>query len=348
MDKIIVWRIGGFSRQIALSTVGRLLLALMVTLAVLVASLAMGKIPLSPLAAAQSLFSAAPDGLSLIVNQLRLPRALLAAMVGAALAVSGLILQAMIRNPLASPDILGITSGAGAAAVYYLSFLASSFGANYLPLAAMSGAALAALAVYLLAWKTGVSPQRLVLTGVGVSALLAAATTFMLVFSPLTTTLSAYVWLTGSVYGANWREVKQLGFWLLVILPGLLLMARQVQVQQLDDGLAQGIGVPVQRVRLGLLAISVALAGVAIAWGGAMAFVGLIAPHIAKRLVAPTFAGQAGMAALCGACLVMLADLVGRTLFLPLDLPAGIFVSVLGAPFFLYLLTRHRHWGYRR
>ncbi|WP_232486431.1 iron chelate uptake ABC transporter family permease subunit, partial [Dickeya dianthicola] len=123
------------------------------------------------------------------------------------------------------------------------------------------------LAVYWLAWQAGVSPQRLVLTGVGVSALLMAATTFMLVFSPLTTTLSAYVWLTGSVYGASWGETRELAGWLLLIAPWLVWLARQVRVQQLDDGLAQGIGVRVQWLRLALLLLSVALAGAAIAWG---------------------------------------------------------------------------------
>ena len=145
------------------------------------------------------------------------------------------------------------------------------------------------------------------------------------------------------MYGASWPEPLALASWLLGICPLLVLLARQVMVQQLDDHLAQGIGVRVQWLRAGLLLVSVALAGAAIAWGGAIAFVGLIAPHIAKRLVSPGFAGQAVMAALIGANLVMLADLVGRTLFLPLDLPAGIFVAVLGTPFFLYLLIKQRH-----
>ncbi|OSN06935.1 iron ABC transporter permease, partial [Lonsdalea iberica] len=270
-------------------------------------------------------------------------RSLLAMLVGGALALSGLLLQAIIRNPLASPDILGITSGASAATVCYLSFPTVALGAGYLPLAAMTGAAVAALAVYLLAWRAGVSPQRLVLTGVGISALLTAVTTFLLVFSPLTTTLSAYVWLTGSVYAASWQETGTLAGWLLAIVPLWMGVARHVTAQQLDDDLARGIGLHVQWIRLGLLAVSVALAGAAIAWGGAMAFVGLIAPHIAKRLVGPAFGGQAAMTALCGAGLVLLADLCGRTLFLPLDLPAGIFVSALGTPFFLYLLLKQRH-----
>ncbi|MGX0956458.1 FecCD family ABC transporter permease [Pseudomonas viridiflava] len=343
MDKHLTLRYRGFSRRFSLAGLTRLLAALAFTLLVMLGSLALGKVNLSPATLFDVLFGQADQRLVFIVEQLRMPRLALAALVGAALAVSGLILQSIIRNPLASPDLLGITSGASAAAVIYLSFFSAAMGAQFLPLAAISGAGLAALAIYLLAWNQGASPLRLVLIGVGVSALLAAVTTFILVFSPLTTTLSAYVWLTGSVYGASWPEPRALASWLVVVLPLLVLLARQVRVQQLDDDLAQGIGVRVQWLRAGLLLVSVALAGLAVAWGGAIAFVGLIAPHIAKRLVPPGFAGQALMSALMGANLVMLADLAGRTLFLPLDLPAGIFVAVLGTPFFLYLLINQRH-----
>ncbi|MEE4071460.1 iron ABC transporter permease [Pseudomonas viridiflava] len=343
MDKHLTLRYRGFSRRFSLAGLTRLLAALAFTLLVMLGSLALGKVNLSPATLFDVLSGQADQSLVFIVEQLRMPRLVLAALVGAALAVSGLILQSIIRNPLASPDLLGITSGASAAAVIYLSFFSAALGAQFLPLAAISGAGLAALAIYLLAWNQGASPLRLVLIGVGVSALLAAVTTFILVFSPLTTTLSAYVWLTGSVYGASWPEPRALASWLVVVLPLLVLLARQVRVQQLDDDLAQGIGVRVQWLRAGLLLVSVALAGLAVAWGGAIAFVGLIAPHIAKRLVPPGFAGQALMSALMGANLVMLADLAGRTLFLPLDLPAGIFVAVLGTPFFLYLLINQRH-----
>ncbi|MEE4099649.1 FecCD family ABC transporter permease [Pseudomonas viridiflava] len=343
MDRHLTLRYRGFSRRFSLAGLTRLLAALAFTLLVMLGSLALGKVNLSPATLFDVLFGQADQRLVFIVEQLRMPRLALAALVGAALAVSGLILQSIIRNPLASPDLLGITSGASAAAVIYLSFFSAAMGAQFLPLAAISGAGLAALAIYLLAWNQGASPLRLVLIGVGVSALLAAVTTFILVFSPLTTTLSAYVWLTGSVYGASWPEPRALAGWLVVVLPLLVLLARQVRVQQLDDDLAQGIGVRVQWLRAGLLLVSVALAGLAVAWGGAIAFVGLIAPHIAKRLVPPGFAGQALMSALMGANLVMLADLAGRTLFLPLDLPAGIFVAVLGTPFFLYLLINQRH-----
>ncbi|MDU4055033.1 MAG: iron ABC transporter permease [Pseudomonas oryzihabitans] len=338
----IVWRLGRFSRRLAPATLGRLVVAALVALAALLLCLCLGKVWLTPTQVFAALVERQGGGLGFIVTQLRLPRALLAALVGSALAVSGLLLQGQVRNPLASPDLLGITSGASAGAVFYLAVLAGSLGPHGLPLAAMLGAGLAALLVYGLAWNHGASPLRLVLVGVGVSAMLAAATTFLLVFSPLTTTLSAYVWLTGSVYGASWPEVRALGLWWLVLLLPLATLARHAVLAQLDDDLARGLGVRLQRQRAALLALAVALAGVAIAWGGAIAFVGLIAPHIARRLLPAGFAAQALMAALAGALLVMLADLLGRTLFLPLDLPAGIFVAALGAPFFLYLLIRQR------
>ncbi|NMZ63957.1 iron ABC transporter permease [Pseudomonas oryzihabitans] len=338
----IVWRLGRFSRRLAPATLGRLAVAALVALAALLLCLCLGKVWLTPTQVFAALVERQGGGLGFIVTQLRLPRALLAALVGSALAVSGLLLQGQVRNPLASPDLLGITSGASAGAVFYLAVLAGSLGPHGLPLAAMLGAGLAALLVYGLAWNHGASPLRLVLVGVGVSAMLAAATTFLLVFSPLTTTLSAYVWLTGSVYGASWPEVRALGLWWLVLLLPLAALARHAVLAQLDDDLARGLGVRLQRQRAALLALAVALAGVAIAWGGAIAFVGLIAPHIARRLLPAGFAAQALMAALVGALLVMLADLLGRTLFLPLDLPAGIFVAALGAPFFPYLLIRQR------
>ncbi|WP_163835852.1 iron chelate uptake ABC transporter family permease subunit, partial [Pseudomonas viridiflava] len=189
MDKHLTLRYRGFSRRFSLAGLTRLLAVLAFTLLVMLGSLALGKVNLSPATLFDVLFGQADQRLVFIVEQLRMPRLALAALVGAALAVSGLILQSIIRNPLASPDLLGITSGASAAAVIYLSFFSAALGAQFLPLAAISGAGLAALAIYLLAWNQGASPLRLVLIGVGVSALLAAVTTFILVFSPLTTTL---------------------------------------------------------------------------------------------------------------------------------------------------------------
>ncbi|MFE8147297.1 iron ABC transporter permease [Brenneria goodwinii] len=340
MDKLYAVRVGRFSRQFAGRTMAVAGVLMVITLAVMLFSLTQGKVRISVAEVMQALFVASDSGIDFIVNQLRLARIVLAMLVGGALAVSGLMLQSLVRNPLASPDILGITSGASAAAVGFLSFFSTALSQHWMPLAAIGGAWLMALLITLLAWRQGASPIRLVLVGVGLSALTGAATTMMLVFSPLTTTLSAYVWLTGSVYGAQWQDVRSLAVWLAAILPFIVLLARHVNVHELDDDLALGVGLPVKAMRLALLSVSVALAGAAIAYAGAMAFVGLVAPHIAKRLVGRSFPGLALVAALVGANLVMLADLAGRTLFLPLDLPAGVFVSALGTPFFIYLLIR--------
>tara|TARA_R110001599_G_scaffold179411_2_gene372030 strand:+ start:25000 stop:25962 length:963 start_codon:yes stop_codon:yes gene_type:complete len=289
-----------------------------------------------------ALFGRGDQSSLFVVEILRLPRVLMAAMVGAALASSGLVLQSMIRNPLASPDIIGITGGASAAAVCFLSFFATAMGIVWLPIFAISGALLAALLIYVLAWNSGVTPMRLVLVGIGVSSAMGAVTTFVIAASPLSTSITAYIWLTGSVYGASWVEVKALLPWLLVSWPLALYLARRVNTQELGDQVATGLGISVQKLRLSLLFLSVVMAAPAIAYAGAVGFVGLIAPHIARRFVTRSFALLLPISALVGACLVMLADLCGRLLFQPLDIPAGVFVSAIGAPFFIYLLYRQR------
>lgn len=311
-------------------------------LAVLLFSLCLGEEFIALPRVLQALLGHGDQGTQFVVETLRLPRVLMAAMVGAALASSGLVLQSMIRNPLASPDIIGITGGASAAAVCFLSFFATVIGLVWLPVFAIAGALLAALLIYALAWNSGVTPMRLVLVGIGISSAMGAVTTFVIAASPLSTSITAYIWLTGSVYGASWVEVKALLPWLLVSWPLAFYLARRVNTQELGDQLATGLGISVQRLRLVLLFLSVIMAAPAIAYAGAVGFVGLIAPHIARRLVARSFALLLPTSALVGACLVMLADLCGRLLFQPLDIPAGVFVSAIGAPFFIYLLYRQR------
>lgn len=313
----------------------------LVTLSVLLGSLMLGDTLLSPRAVLQGLWHPATSEHGFVVETLRLPRILMAAMVGAALALSGLVLQSMIRNPLASPDIIGITSGASAAAVLFLSVFVG-LGMAWLPVFAIAGALLAALAIYIFAWRGGVTPMRLILVGIGVSAAMGAVTTLLIAVSSTSTSITAYIWLTGSVYGADWQDVKALAPWWLVTLPLSLFLARRINAQELGDQLATGLGVSVQPLRLTLLGLSVLLAAPAVAYAGAVGFIGLIAPHIARRLVTRSFALLLPATAMVGACLVMLADLMGRTLFQPLDIPAGVFVSAIGAPFFIYLLYRQR------
>ncbi|MGL9735977.1 MAG: FecCD family ABC transporter permease [Symbiopectobacterium sp.] len=216
-----------------------------------------------------------------------------------------------------------------------------------MPLAAIVRAWGTALLIYLLTWRREASPYRLVLVGVGISALMGAVATGLLL-SPFNTTLLSYIWLTGSVYCANWQDVASMPGWLALIAPLLVLLARYVPIHELDDDVATSVGATLERrrsalLRSALLLLSVALACTAIVHAGEIGFLGLIAPHMAKCLVGRAFVGSALATVLIGANLVVVSDWVGCTLFLLLDLPAGIFISALGSPFFLYLLIRQRH-----
>lgn len=277
-----------------------------------------------------------------VIGTLRLPRLVLAMLTGAGLSVAGAILQGVIRNPLASPDVLGMTGGASVAAVAFIAFFGGELSIRWLPLAAMLGAALVSGLIYALAWKDGVSPIRLVLIGIGISAGTSSLTMLMLSFSSITTASRAYIWLTGSVYGASWEQVLTLLPWTLIFIPLAMICARHLNVHELGEQVAAGVGAAVQRQRLGLLLITVALAGSAVALVGAVGFIGLLGPHIARRLVGPSYGGLLPAAALVGALLFLLADTAGRTLFQPLDIPAGVFTAAIGAPFFILLLLRHR------
>ncbi|GIO41310.1 FecCD family ABC transporter permease [Paenibacillus apis] len=278
-----------------------------------------------------------------VVLTLRLPRVLLSLLVGAALGMSGAILQGIIRNPLASPDVIGITGGAAVAAVGFVTLLGGALSIKLLPAFAVIGALVTSLIIYALAWKSGVTPIRLVLIGIGVSSITGAGTTFMLILSPFYSAGQAYIWLTGSVYGAAWREVYTILPVILLVLPLSLWFARSINAQAFGDDLAAGLGVAVQRERVGLLLCSVLLAGFAVSVAGTLGFVGLIAPHIARRLVGNLFGSLLLASAPIGALLVCGADLIGRTAFLPLDVPAGVFTAGIGAPFFLYLLFKNRN-----
>ncbi|RNB83903.1 iron ABC transporter permease [Brevibacillus nitrificans] len=283
-----------------------------------------------------------PDN-KLVIGTLRMPRVILAVLVGAALSVSGALLQGVVRNPLASPDIIGITGGAAFAAVAFITYTAGAVSVRWLPLAAFCGAALVSALIYFLAWNKGVTSTRLVLIGIGVAATTSALTMLMLVLSPITAASKAYIWMTGSIYGASWENVYSLLPWVLIFIPLALLYARNVNVQELGDDMARGLGASVQLHRVILLFISVALAGSAVAVAGAIGFIGLIAPHIARKLVGSSHGGLIPVAALIGSLMLLLADTVARTLFQPQDIPAGVFTASIGAPFFIYLLYKNRN-----
>lgn len=305
--------------------------------------LSIGSTWVSPFTVLQYLFGFGGGGDDFIIDVLRLPRMVLALLVGAALGVAGLILQEMVRNPLASPDIIGITSGASVAAVLFITLFGGIVSISFLPLAAMFGAGLVSLFIYFLAWKEGVTPIRLVLIGIGVAAAMDALTTMMIVFSPIETANQAYTWLTGSVYGTTWEDVTAMAPWVLLLIPLAFLCTRAIHVQQLGDGVAVGLGAKIQSQRFFMILISVGLAGIAVAFAGGVGFVGLMAPHIGRFFVGRSFAALVPVSALVGGWMVVVADVIARTAFHPLDLPVGVLISGIGAPFFIYLLYRNRH-----
>jgi iron complex transport system permease protein len=332
-----------FSLLLEKKTIWSILFLVLCILFLFIAGVGLGDVIISPSEAIRVFLGSGIAEHELIIDTLRLPRIVVSILVGMALAVSGCILQGIIRNPLASPDIVGITGGASVAAVAFITYLSGDVSIKWLPLATIIGAGLTSLIIYFLSWNKGVTPIRLVMIGIGMAATLSALTTFMIVLSPIYSASQAYIWLTGSIYGANWENVITLLPWVVVFIPLAFIYSRDINVQGLGDDVATGLGSPVQRKRFILLMISVALAGSAVAIAGGIGFVGLIAPHIARMMIGNTFGGLLPLSALVGGILVLLADLIGRTLFIPLDVPAGVFTAGIGAPFFIYLLYRNRN-----
>ncbi len=276
----------------------------------------------------------------LVVRSFRLPRILLALLVGMALSGSGAIMQGITRNDLADPGLLGINSGAGMVVVGYLVFAPNPQPA-IMPWLAFAGALTASFLIYTLAWRGGVSPLRLILIGVGLAAIGNASISFFLTRLELYQAQQAFVWLTGSVYGSTWEEVRLLVLWLAILMPITLLSARQLNLLGLGDALATGLGVRVELQRLLLIVLSAALASITVTVAGTIGFVGFVAPHIARRLVGPSHEGLLLAALLSGGLLMVAADLLSRWIIAPSELPIGVTTALIGAPYFAYLLYRN-------
>jgi len=315
------------------------LLALTMVLAIV--STGMGEMKIAPLDVLKVLFGTGAEQHALVVQTFRLPRIVIAILVGASLAVAGAILQGLVRNPLASPDVIGISGGASVTAVAFITLFETA-SIRWLPFSAMLGALVAAVLLYLLAWKKGVTPLRLVLIGIGLKVLTAAITTYLVSTSPPQLTSKAVIWLTGSIYGTNWSDVLLILPWSILLIVATMLLTRHANLLQLGEEIATGAGSPVQWRQFQLLFLCVALTGVAVAVGGAIGFVALLAPHIAKILVGPAYEGVVPVSALTGALMVLLADLAGRTLFAPVEVAVGAITSAIGAPFFIYLLIKSK------
>ncbi|MFP4133848.1 MAG: FecCD family ABC transporter permease [Halothece sp.] len=320
-----------------------LLILAMVTLVAMIISVSYGEYPVPPLATIQTILGldTGNSDYTFIIRTLRLPRTLVAFCVGIGLAIAGTITQGITRNALASPGIIGVNSGAALAAVTLL-IVFPSVSSAWIPMAAFMGGLTVAILIYLLAWKGGSSPIRLILVGIGLNLIAGALTNLMITFGNINNVSQALVWLTGSVYGRSWEQLWTLLPWL-VIFGGLaIVMARELNALSLGDEVARGLGNRIEWQRGILLLTSVALASASVATAGSIGFVGLMSPHISRRLVGGTHEGQLPTAAMIGGMLVVVADLAGRILFAPTELPCGLITSAIGAPFFIYLLIRKR------
>ncbi|MGR3742634.1 MAG: FecCD family ABC transporter permease [Pseudooceanicola nanhaiensis] len=309
-----------------------------------IASLAAGdqQVPLGTVLGALTGDESVPATARIIVVDLRLPRAVLGALVGAALAVAGTATQAIMRNPLAEPGILGINAGAALAAMLVIVGLPGLTEA-WLPWMSFAGALLMSAAIYALAWRAGTTSLRIILIGIGLGALAGAAASWISVFGPVAEVQRAMLWLAGSLQDSRWIKAQWLLIWGLPAALAIWLMARELDLVAFGDTVARGLGQPVQRVRGLAIFCAATLAGAAVAAAGPIAFVGLAAPHIARRLVGRSHAALVPASAIVGAILLLLADLAARRAMPPAQLPAGVAVALIGAPFFGYLLWRKRN-----
>lgn len=332
----------GWSARVDLRAVAVTLVTAALAIVVFAWSLAVGDFPVPIGDVAAVLLGRGGEDADFVVGTLRLPRGLAGLLVGAAFGLSGAILQRVARNPLASPDIVGVNAGAAAAATFVIVVLAGS--TAQVTLGALAGALGATAAVYLLAHRRGVTGHRFVLVGIGVTAILTSATSYLLTQAEVFEARRATVWLVGSLHGRTWEEVRPLLVTLAVLVPAALALARHLRALELGDDAARGLGTRVELVRGGLLAVAVALAAVATASSGPIGFVALVSPQIARRLVRARTAALLPAAAV-GALLLTASDLAGRRLFAPTELPVGVVTAVLGAPYLLLLLARANRIG---
>ncbi len=272
-----------------------------------------------------------------IVWNIRLPRTIVAALVGVNLAVSGAILQAIMKNPLADPHIIGISSGAGLMGILVMLVFPKY---EYLVTpAAFVGAMGAAVCIYFLAWKNGIRPIRIILAGVAVSAFLGAGISALMIFYS-DRVHGALMWMVGGLAARSWPQVDMIWPYTLGGVLLAMLAARHLNILQLGDEVAKGLGLRVELTRLSLTAVAAMLAASAVSVVGLLGFVGLIVPHAARLLIGTDYRYLLPATALLGAAVVTFSDTFARVAFAPVELPVGILMAVLGAPFFLFLLRR--------
>ncbi|GAE36477.1 ABC-type Fe3+-siderophore transport system [Halalkalibacter akibai JCM 9157] len=279
-----------------------------------------------------------------VLFSIRLPRIFITLLAGMALALSGAILQGITRNDLADPGIIGINSGAGVAiAVFFLFFpIPTGLFVYFLPIVAFVGALLTALIIYVLAYNrnSGLQPINLVLIGVGFSMALSGVMIVLISSAERTKVDFIAKWLAGNIWGADWPFIWAILPWLIILIPFTLYKANRLNLLGVSEPVAIGVGVAIERERVVLLLTAVALAASAVSVTGGIAFIGLMAPHMAKALVGPRNQLFIPVAILIGGWLLLFADTIGRNIIEPEGISAGIMVALIGAPYFMYLLLK--------
>ncbi|WP_328870367.1 iron chelate uptake ABC transporter family permease subunit [Streptomyces sp. NBC_00287] len=333
---------GGLSVRLDVRALTVVLLLLLAAFAASVVLIGTGDFPISAGDVIKTLAGNGDAGQEFIVNELRLPRVLVALLVGASLGLGGALFQAVSRNPLGSPDILGLGQGATAGALTMIVLFSGS--ASQVTIGALVGGLVTGLAIYLLAWKQGVHGYRLVLVGIGMSAILTAVNGYLLTVSDIVDAARSVVWMTGSLSGRDWAQVWPLLALCAVLVPLVLGNARGLRMMEMGDDVSNALGVRVERVRALLMISAVLLTAAATAAAGPVSFVALTAPQLARRLTRSP--GPNLLPSLCmGAALLVVADWVSQRIFGADQMPVGVVTGVVGGVYLLWLLVTERRAG---
>ena len=325
-------------KQVSLLRVGTVLLALLILLAAAcLVSMAVGSAGYSVPEILRALFSEEKSAIKTIVINLRLPRIILAILIGASLAAAGALLQSVMRNPLADPGTIGVSAGAGTAATTIL--LLFPHLTSSVPLFAFGGAALACVLIYMMAWKEGVDPTRIILSGVAINSVLGAYNSLLQLLNS-DSLEGVLAFMNGSLSGRSWSQVRLLSVYASIGLVLAFLCIKSANALQLGDEMAKSLGVKVSGSRVLLSGVAAFLAASTVSVAGMIGFVGLVVPHISRLLVGSDYKAMLPTSVVLGALVLLVADTVGRTIVPGMEIPVGIVMAVCGGPFFLYLLRK--------
>ncbi len=324
-----------------------LAISILTLLTVSVIALMSGSYSISFSNVIQTLIGNGTKAQTIAIMQLRLPRILVAILVGLALSTAGCVLQSITKNPLAEPGIIGINAGAALAIVIFISMRTTAYYSELslstvylMPIVSIVGAFAAAVLIYLLSYRKGIKPIRLILVGIGVNAGINAVITLYQLNMSKGDYNQALTWISGSLWGSSWTYFKMLAPTVIVLLLLILYRSKSLDVLMLGEELATGLGFKVGKETTILLCLAVALSAVATSVSGNIAFLGLLGPHIARKLVGPKHLKLIPVAGFISAALIVVADTASRNLFLPLEIPVGITISIIGVPYFIYLMMR--------